>query len=79
MVREISASEEVVIPEGVSVDVKARHVVVKGKRGTLERSFKHASVEMTRSKTKKGQDCIKVGVHMHGRWSRNGVFQLRDR
>jgi large subunit ribosomal protein L9e len=67
MVREINASEEVIVPEGVSVEVKARHVVVKGKRGTLQRSFKHVSVEMSRSKNKKGQDCIKVRTNFKGR------------
>merc|ERR1712178_265020 len=34
------------IPEGVTVDVKARVVVVKGPRGTLTKSFKHMQVDL---------------------------------
>jgi large subunit ribosomal protein L9e len=60
MVREINASEECVIPEGVTCDVKARYITVKGKRGTLERSFKHLSVEIAKTKNKEGQDIVKV-------------------
>lgn len=47
--------EEVIIPEGgsrvstnvlVEVEVKARKVVVTGKKGKLEKSFKHAAVDI---------------------------------
>merc|ERR1711965_366649 len=34
------------IPEGVTVDVKARVVVVKGPRGTLTKSFRHMSIDL---------------------------------
>ncbi len=78
MVREINASEEVIIPEGVSVEVKARHVIVKGKRGTLERSFKHISVEMSKGKNKKGQDCIKVRARCSAAAARNGPLCYLD-
>ena len=37
----ILTEEELQIPEGVDVDFKAREITVKGKRGTLKRSFKH--------------------------------------
>jgi ribosomal protein L6P/L9E len=59
-VRSINAGEEVVIPSDVQVEVKAREIKVTGKRGTLERSFKHASVEMKKCKNAKGEDVIKV-------------------
>merc|ERR1712065_90586 len=45
----------------MGVDVKARNVRVKGKRGTLTRSFKHAQVEM-----KKSGKTIEVAV-WHGK------------
>merc|ERR1711937_798636 len=35
----VLASRQVVIPEGVKVDVKSRNITVTGPRGTLERSF----------------------------------------
>jgi ribosomal protein L6P/L9E len=59
-VRTINAGEEVVIPSDVQVEVKAREVKVTGKRGTLERSFKHASIEMKKCKNAKGEDVVKV-------------------
>eukprot|EP00980_Cylindrotheca_fusiformis_P025342 scaffold13478_cov132-Cylindrotheca_fusiformis.AAC.35 len=37
----ILSDRTVEIPEGVEVTVKARKITVKGKLGTLERSFKH--------------------------------------
>ncbi len=42
----IVAEQSLEIPEGVSVDVKAREVVVKGKLGTLTRRFKHVPIEI---------------------------------
>jgi large subunit ribosomal protein L9e len=42
----IVAEQELEIPEGVTVDVKARQVVVKGKLGTLTRRFKHVPIEI---------------------------------
>ncbi|XP_066287101.1 large ribosomal subunit protein uL6-like [Branchiostoma lanceolatum] len=44
--RTIKSSEEVKIPEGITVSVNARMVTVKGPRGTLKKSFKHLNVEM---------------------------------
>mmetsp|Transcript_415 Transcript_415/g.878 ORF Transcript_415/g.878 Transcript_415/m.878 type:complete len:197 (-) Transcript_415:77-667(-) len=60
MVRTINSYQEVVIPEGVTIDIKAREVTVKGKRGTLQRSFKHVSVEMAKATNKKGQPVVRV-------------------
>ncbi len=42
----IVAEQELEIPEGVSVEVKARQVVVKGKLGTLTRRFKHVPIDI---------------------------------
>lgn len=39
--RQIISSRAIEIPEGVTVEVKARRVTVTGPRGTLVRHFKH--------------------------------------
>jgi large subunit ribosomal protein L9e len=36
----VLATQYIDVPEGVTVDVKAREVVVKGPRGELKRAFK---------------------------------------
>jgi len=40
----IVAEQELEIPEGVTVEAKAREVVVKGKLGTLRKAFKHIPI-----------------------------------
>jgi large subunit ribosomal protein L9e len=42
----IVAEQSLEVPEGVTVEVKAREVVVKGKLGTLTRRFKHVPIEI---------------------------------
>lgn len=42
----IHSTEFVALPEGVDVTVNSRLVTVKGPRGTLKRSFKHARVNI---------------------------------
>lgn len=54
----ISAEQELEIPEGVEVDVKARHVVVKGKLGTLKKAFKHIPIEITKDVSAKSKKPI---------------------
>jgi large subunit ribosomal protein L9e len=49
----IVAEQELEIPEGVSVEVKAREVVVKGKLGTLTRRFKHIPIEIRKDLSEK--------------------------
>ena len=44
----IQSTEYVDIPDNVQLFVKARQVTVKGPRGTLVRSFKHARVDITK-------------------------------
>lgn len=72
--RKINTSTECQIIEGVTVDVKARVVTVKGKRGTLTRDFKHLNVEIYKSKNAKtGNDvlivsfflCFRAGAYVH--------------
>ena len=42
----IVAEQSLDVPEDVTVNVKARHVEVKGKLGTLTRSFKHIPIDI---------------------------------
>jgi hypothetical protein len=59
--RRINTSTECEIIDGVTVDVKARVVTVKGKRGTLTRDFKHLNVEIYKAKNNKtGKEVIMV-------------------
>lgn len=50
----IVSEQELVVPEGVTVDVKARNVTVKGSLGTLKRSFKHIPIDIRKETSKKG-------------------------
>ena len=41
----LTASRTLDIPAGVTVEIKARKVRVKGPRGTLQKDFKHLDVD----------------------------------
>merc|ERR1712216_1012594 len=57
--RPVNSFKECEIIDGATVDVKARVVTVKGKRGILVRDFKHLNVEIYKN-AKSGQDVIVV-------------------
>jgi ribosomal protein L6P/L9E len=61
MVQTILQEQSVEIIDGTTVDVKARVVTVKGKRGTLVRDFKHLNVDIKKIKIK-GKDAIQVKI-----------------
>ncbi|KAL3145959.1 60S ribosomal protein L9 [Trebouxia sp. C0009 RCD-2024] len=42
----VKASQDIVIPDDVKMEVKARKIRVTGPRGTLTRDFKHLAVDM---------------------------------
>jgi hypothetical protein len=66
--RPISSSKQVELLDGATVDIKARVVTVKGKRGTLVRDFKHLNVEIYKSKdAKSGKDVIVVSCELRGK------------
>ena len=72
--RRINTSTECEIIDGVTVDVKARVVTVKGKRGTLTRDFKHLNVEIYKAKNNKtGKEVIMVSLSV---CLRAGAFVL---
>jgi len=52
--RTLKSVQELPIPTGVTVTVKARNVTVKGPRGTLQRSFAKIACELMIVKHKKG-------------------------
>merc|ERR1711903_97714 len=51
--KNLHAATTVKIPEGVTVDIKSRAVVVKGPRGTLSKSFKHMQIDLFKPKDEK--------------------------
>jgi large subunit ribosomal protein L9e len=51
----IVAEQELEIPEGVTIDVKAREVVVKGKLGTLRKAFKHIPIDIRKDVSSKSK------------------------
>ncbi len=51
----IVAEQELEIPEGVTVEAKAREVVVKGKLGTLRKAFKHIPIEIRKENSDKSK------------------------
>lgn len=44
--KEINVSQEVKIPEGVTISAKSRRVIVRGPRGVLRRSFRHLAIDI---------------------------------
>ncbi|KAI8646234.1 ribosomal protein L6, alpha-beta domain-containing protein [Parasitella parasitica] len=45
--KDIYKQDELAIPEGVTVTVKSRQVVVKGPRGELAKNLRHLNIEIT--------------------------------
>ncbi|KDD76473.1 hypothetical protein H632_c214p3 [Helicosporidium sp. ATCC 50920] len=60
--RQLISTRTIAIPSGVTVEVKARKVVVKGPRGTLERDFTHMCVDLYLTK-KAGAKVVRVETH----------------
>lgn len=52
----------------VQLEVKARHIKVTGKRGTLERSFRHVQLEFTLESPEKLRVQCWFGTKKVGRW-----------
>lgn len=66
----IQTDQVLAIPEGVTVDIKARVITVTGPRGTLTKSLKHIDVAFSKASDSE----IKITVH-HG--DRKHVAALR--
>lgn len=70
----IVAEQELEIPEGVTVDVKSRKIAVKGKLGTLTRSFRHVPIDILKEKSAKGKtDTLKFRMWLQKK-KRNAVL-----
>ena len=69
----IVSEQELEIPEGVSVDVKSREVTVKGKLGTLNKSFRHIPFELYKEKNKNKKDALKFRMWLQKK-KRNAVL-----
>ncbi|KAK6510456.1 60S ribosomal protein L9B [Arthrobotrys conoides] len=65
------SSESLTIPEGVSLNIKARVVTVTGPRGKLVRDFKHINISFTQ---RPGKPIIDISLH-HG--NRKNIAALR--
>jgi len=71
-VKLMKVSREVVIPDNVTIDVKARKVWVKGPRGKLFRNFKHAQVDIKKIMNENG----KLAILVEKRFSKKKDVQL---
>eukprot|EP01027_Heterolobosea_sp_BB2_P020639 GEZU01029464.1.p1 GENE.GEZU01029464.1~~GEZU01029464.1.p1 ORF type:complete len:216 (-),score=69.76 GEZU01029464.1:106-681(-) len=60
MPKTVHASQEVKVPQGVTVSVASRVVTVTGKRGTLKKSFKHTTLDIFTQKAEDGSVSVKV-------------------
>ncbi|ORY05117.1 large subunit ribosomal protein L9e, variant [Basidiobolus meristosporus CBS 931.73] len=63
--KDIYKEEELTIPEGVTVDVKARVVRVKGPRGTLSKDFHHVNMDIKKISATKIRLVIWHGARKH--------------
>ncbi|EJU06269.1 ribosomal protein L6 [Dacryopinax primogenitus] len=51
--RDVLSTEELTIPEGVTVDIKSRLITVTGPRGTLKKNVRHINMDLVLVKTSK--------------------------
>ena len=70
----IVAEQDLEVPEGVTVNVKAREVTVKGPLGTLVKAFKHIPIEIYKDKSAKtGKSILKFKMWLQ-RKKRNAAI-----
>jgi len=63
--KDLSKSQDIVIPEGVKVEFKSRDVRVTGPRGVLKKSFKHVDIEIQRPAGNKIRVLVWNGKRKH--------------
>ncbi|KZO98036.1 ribosomal protein L6 [Calocera viscosa TUFC12733] len=56
--RDVLSTEELTIPEGVTVDIKSRLITVVGPRGTLKKNVRHINMDIVLVKTTKANRVI---------------------
>ena len=70
----IVTSEKIKIPDGVTIDAKARVVTVKGPKGTLIKSFKHIKAQIEVDKKEK---TVNINIFMTTYKQTAVLFTLR--
>ncbi|KAF8324133.1 ribosomal protein L6 [Clavulina sp. PMI_390] len=66
--RDVLSTEDLPIPEGVTVSVKSRLVTVTGPRGTLKKNFRHVNMDIQlKPHTVKGLKVLSLAVWQGGR------------
>ncbi|KAF9203562.1 hypothetical protein BGZ49_006275 [Haplosporangium sp. Z 27] len=63
--KDIYKEEILAIPAGVKVDIKARNVIVTGPRGTLEKNFRHAEMDIVKLDTERIRLVVWHGKRKH--------------
>ncbi|KDQ64607.1 hypothetical protein JAAARDRAFT_28246 [Jaapia argillacea MUCL 33604] len=58
--RDVLKTEDLDIPEGVTVDIKARLITVTGPRGTLTKNVRHINMDINLQKTKTNKVLLQV-------------------
>ncbi|KAL5508042.1 RPL9B [Sanghuangporus sanghuang] len=58
--KDIVQTEELDVPEGVTVDIKSRLITVTGPRGTLKKNFRHVQMDIQLVKGKSGKVTLAV-------------------
>lgn len=66
--RDVLSTEDLPVPEGVTVTIKSRLVTVTGPRGTLKKNLRHVNMDIQlHPKLVKGQKLISLAVWQGGR------------
>jgi large subunit ribosomal protein L9e len=66
--RDILSTEELEIPDGVTVSIKSRIVTVTGPRGTLKKNLRHINMDIQlKPKLAKGNNVVSLAVWQAGR------------
>lgn len=63
----LKAQRTLVIPDGVTIEVKGRRIRVKGPRGVLSRELNHMALDMYLSKNEEGKTVFNVESHFSKR------------
>ena len=58
--RDVIQTEELTIPEGVTVDVKSRLITVTGPRGTIKKNIRHVNMDIQLVKGKDNKVTLAV-------------------
>ena len=58
--RDVLKTEELDIPEGVTIEIKSRLITVKGPRGTLTKNVRHIDMDIRIQKGKTDKVCLAV-------------------